>query len=169
MERLPFARPRVSPHAQPAPLEKPLTPAQALHVDEMPEEFAARLRVSVPGYRLLRVIGRGGQATVYQAVEISTGRPVAIKVLHDGPFATEAARTRLRKEIVTLKALDHPNIVRTLDEGHTKSGHDFLVMNFIEGEAFDAYAERLGSARDPAGRRNLLELFARICAVVGHA
>ena len=142
---------------------------QSKAAGELPEDFAARLRVSVPGYRLLRVLGRGGQATVYQAVDAATAQVVAIKVLHDGPFAAQAARARLRKEIFALKALDHPGIVRILGDGQTESGHDFLLMEFVDGCSLDEFWKSRAIAAGDAAPRELLSLFAAICSIVGYA
>ncbi len=46
------------------------------------------------GYRLVREISRGGQATVYEGWQISTGRRVAIKVIAGGPYASSRSRRR---------------------------------------------------------------------------
>src|SRR5262245_21215853 len=50
--------------------------------------------ITIPGYELVREIHRGGQGVVYQAVQRSTRRDVAIKVMRQGPFATLADRAR---------------------------------------------------------------------------
>src|SRR5829696_1319056 len=62
---------------------------------------------AIPGYELRREINRGGQGVVYQAVQQSTGRRVAVKVLREGPFASSAERARFDREALILAALDH--------------------------------------------------------------
>jgi hypothetical protein len=139
--------------------------------EELPESLKAQLRVAVPGYKLLSILGRGGQATVYKAVDRATGATVAVKLLHGGPFADSPARRRLQREIVMLKALDHPNIVRYLSSGQTSDGHDYLVMNYVDGRSLDEFwrgphPSPAGPPADPAGT---VRLFARICRAVGAA
>src|SRR5678816_716151 len=56
-------------------------------------------RLDVPGYRLVREVSRGGQAVVFQAVQESTGRAVAVKLLREGPLASEAERVRFDREV----------------------------------------------------------------------
>src|SRR4051794_19530068 len=73
--------------------------------------------ISFTGYRLIRRLSQGGQGIVFLAVQESTGRKVAIKVLSSGPFATAADRTRFDREARVLAALDHPAIVPILDRG----------------------------------------------------
>src|SRR5262249_47081236 len=64
-----------------------------------------------PGYELLRELSRGGQGVVYQAIQRSTKRKVAIKVLLEGAYASVAARRRFEREIELVAALKHPGII----------------------------------------------------------
>jgi len=128
----------------------------------------AELRVQVPGYRLNGILGRGGQATVYKAIDLSNGQLVAIKILHGGPFADAHARGRFEREITAIKALNHPNIVTHRANGQTPAGHSYLIMNFIEGRRLDEYLWRESNVESPALRAQL-ELFIKICRAVGEA
>lgn len=74
-----------------------------------------------PGYTLLAGASRGGQGTVYEAIEKTTKRRVAIKVLHAGPLAAEANRARFEREIQILGSLQHPHIV-TIHGSGTANG-----------------------------------------------
>src|ERR1051325_7585704 len=65
----------------------------------------------VPGYRVLGEIDRGGQGVVYQAVQESTRRKVAIKVLKEGPLADPTELARFDREVDVLSRLNHPHIV----------------------------------------------------------
>lgn len=78
----------------------------------------AQSSIDVPGYDVTGEIHRGGQGVVYQAVQRSTKRNVAIKVMKQGPLATLADRARFEREIETLGRLDHPNIVAVHDAGN---------------------------------------------------
>lgn len=54
---------------------------------------------SFPGYESVNEIRRGGQGVVYRAIQKSTKRNVALKVLLEGPYASESARKRFQREI----------------------------------------------------------------------
>jgi WD40 repeat protein/serine/threonine protein kinase len=60
-------------------------------------------------------VGSGGYASVYPGVQVSTGRKVALKVLHGG--LGEEARARFQQEAVYLARFQHPNIVGVLGQG----------------------------------------------------
>src|SRR5438105_3768874 len=91
----------------------------------LPVRLLALLKLSIPGYRLLEEISRGGQAVVYRAIQERTGRVVAVKLLHDGPLANQAARERLRRELRMLASVDHPGVVNVIDSGETADGHEY--------------------------------------------
>jgi len=82
-------------------------------------------------YRIVREIGRGGQATVYEAEDAKLGRRVALKVLDRSARSDEAA-DRLLREARAVAKLDHPNIVRIYDVTEEK-GRILLAMELVEG------------------------------------
>ncbi len=114
----------------------------------------------LPGYRIVSEIHRGGQGVVYQAVQSSTGRKVAIKVMHGGPFAGPREKARFDREVHILAQLKHPNIVTVHDSG-TAGDAVFFVMDFIEGLPLDQFARK-----QSVSLRQRLTLFAKICAAV---
>jgi len=120
---------------------------------------AARPTRTLPGYTLLHELRRGGQGVVYVALQESTGRRVAIKVLHGslGGASDSTGLARFEREVDILSRLKHPNIVTVHDCGRV-DGDVYLVMDFVDGAALDAHVER---RRPPF--RETLELFARIC------
>lgn len=122
----------------------------------LPTDFA-------PGYELGDPIHRGGQGVVYRAVQKSTGRGVAIKIMLAGPLAGEHERLRFEREVRVLAQLEHPNIVGIVDSG-IASGHAYFVMDFIDGQPLDAYLD-MGARR----HSELVRLFIRICAAVNAA
>ena len=85
-------------------------------------------------YRLELLLGRGGMAAVYRAVDIRLDRHVAIKMLGDAPGADER---RFQAEVRTLARFSHPNLVRILDAGDV-DGRLYLVMDLIEGTTLAA-------------------------------
>lgn len=80
-------------------------------MSDRPGALADQLRLK--GFVIERELGQGGMGVVYQATQISLGRAVAIEILHDGTEASTLAR--FRREALTLRTADHPNIVRILD------------------------------------------------------
>ncbi|MCC7536617.1 MAG: protein kinase [Deltaproteobacteria bacterium] len=87
-------------------------------------------------YRVESRIGSGGLGVVYEGVDVSLGRPVAIKILHRDVSAITELRQRFEREARALAALTHPHIVSISDFGV----HDevpFLVMERLTGTTLD--------------------------------
>ncbi|WZH37081.1 MAG: serine/threonine-protein kinase [Microbacterium enclense] len=82
-------------------------------------------------YRLGRVLGQGGYARVYEAVDTSLGRTVALKVI-DGDGADPADAARVRSEIRLLASLSHPSLV-TLYDARLAANPAYLSMELIAG------------------------------------
>lgn len=115
------------------------------------------------GYEVLREVHRGGQGVVYEAVQKSTLRRVAIKVLRGGPLSTDRDIARFDREVRILAGLCHPNIVTILDRG-VAGGFDYFVMDFVDGLPFDRFvAQRQYSPRDT------VKLMVAICDAVAAA
>jgi WD40 repeat protein/tRNA A-37 threonylcarbamoyl transferase component Bud32 len=119
--------------------------------------------LAVPGYRLESEIHRGGQGVIYLAIQESTKRRVAIKVLREGPFAGLGDRNRFLREVEILGELRHPQIVAIHDSG-VAAGCHYFVMDYIPGQPLTAWL-----AAGPHPLRATLELFVRICEAVNAA
>ncbi len=91
-------------------------------------------------YVLLRELGRGGMATVFEARDERLGRKVAVKVLHS---ATPGALERLRREAGLLAAVKHPNLVEIHDFHEHGPRAPFVVMELVEGQTLRAFAAAL--------------------------
>jgi len=96
------------------------------------DEDLAFLRGALSGYEILGRIRYGGQGVVYRAVQTATKRPVAIKVLIDGPLATTHQLARFEREAELTSRLQHPGIV-TLYEFGSVRGRPFLALQHIDG------------------------------------
>lgn len=92
-------------------------------------------------YRVVERIGAGGMGIVYRAHDEQLDRDVAIKVLPPRREGDDAARTRFRKEALSLARLNHPNIA-TVHEFGSQGGVDFLVTEYIPGLTLDAKLAR---------------------------
>jgi serine/threonine-protein kinase len=86
----------------------------------------------VPGYEMVRVLGRGGMGCVMLGRDQKTGRAVAIKTLLPEFAVSDKAMRRFMREIDVAAALKHPNIVEFLDRG-TTNGVVYLVSEFVDG------------------------------------
>jgi len=112
-------------------------------------------------YRVVRLLARGGMGRVYEAVHVSTGAVVAIK-LPDASAARDAtAMRRFRAEGRLLDSVRHPNIVRVFEVGF-EDDCPFIVMELLRGETLRAKVERQGSL----SRDEVVELFIPICDAV---
>jgi serine/threonine protein kinase len=86
---------------------------------------------SIPGYRILRIIGHGGMSTVYLAEQQSLGRKVALKVMLADVLADEVSRARFENEARIIARLEHPNIVGIFEVGRTADGLPFYSMPYL--------------------------------------
>ncbi len=120
---------------------------------------------AIPGYRLLGELHRGGQGVVYLAVQESTDRRVAVKLLRQGPLlgAAPVGLARFEREIDALSRLKHPNIVTIFDCGR-RGDYVFIVMDYVDGLPLDMIARV-----DNLPLHELLEVFARVCDGVNAA
>ncbi len=118
---------------------------------------------AIPGFRILKELHRGGQGIVYQAVQESTKRKVALKVMLEGPFAGPASKRRFQREIELVGSLRHPGIVPIYDSGEA-SGRFYYAMEYIRGEPLVAYVQAQKLSVDDTFR-----LFAKVCDAVEYA
>jgi serine/threonine-protein kinase len=86
----------------------------------------------IPGYLLVRELGRGGMGVVYVALRRSDGTVVALKTILPAMVPTEADIARFRREASILYELDHPNIVAFRDMGEA-DGLLYFAMDYVRG------------------------------------
>jgi eukaryotic-like serine/threonine-protein kinase len=84
-------------------------------------------------YRLERVLGTGGMASVWLAGDQTLDRPVAVKLLSDTLAHDESYLSRFRREARLAAGLSHPNLVEVYDFA-SEDERPYLVMEYIEGE-----------------------------------
>ncbi len=140
----------------PSPDATPAQPWQAPTVEQ--------LAVWLPQYAIVRMIGRGGMGAVYQGLQATLNRVVAIKLL-PVEFSTNAEfMTRFQREAQTLASLSHQGIVTIYDFGQTTPGHLYFVMEYIDGTDL---AQLLKEQR--LGPDQALELTMQICEALQYA
>ena len=94
-------------------------------------------------YEIVSLLGQGGMALVYLALDSKFGLNVAIKVLNKDYIQNDNIRNRFIEEAKRMFRMSHPNIVKVtdlIDDGYNTS----FVMEFIEGETLKQYIERKG-------------------------
>ena len=99
-----------------------------------PEELSILLSSympDIPGYRVIRRIGRGGMSYVYLGVQVSLDRQVAIKVMTPEALTDEKSKQRFEQEAHTIAKLEHPCIVGVHEVGRTPQGLLYYVLPYL--------------------------------------
>lgn len=99
---------------------------------------STRIDQMIPGYQILRKLGQGAMGTVYEGIQTSLDRKVAIKLLSPQLTKEKEYIERIGQEAKTLARLNHPNIVAAYDFG-TNQGIYYLVMEFVDGRSLDEF------------------------------
>jgi len=120
-----------------APEPKPAEPAPRVEA-----RVDARLP-QVKGYRVEKLLGRGGMGEVYLAVQESLGRPVALKVLAARLAADAEFVRKFQSEARAAAALNHPNVV-TVHDVWEEGGRHFLAMEFMDKGNLEQRLQRDG-------------------------
>jgi eukaryotic-like serine/threonine-protein kinase len=107
-------------------------------------------------YRLDRLLGAGGMATVWLARDERLRRPVAVKILSDNLTADPTYLSRFRREARLAAGLSHPNLVKVYDFGG-EDERPYLAMEYVDGGTL---ADRIsqGTARELDSSRLAREL-----------
>jgi serine/threonine protein kinase len=111
-------------------------------------------------YEILRELGHGAMGVVYEALDPTIGRRIALKAIRFdgiGTTADEAAR-RFKNEARAAGGLNHPNLVTVYDAGED-AGNLYLAMEFIEGSNLD---ELLRTQRTLSPHKTI-EIVRQIC------
>ncbi|MFD0360624.1 protein kinase [Nocardia sp. GCM10030253] len=114
------------------------------------------------GYRIERVLGRGGMGTVYLAAHPRLPRQIALKLLSRELYADEEVRARFEREADVAARLDHPNVVSVFDRG-AEDHQLWISMQYVDGS--DAAAFR-GTPLDP---RRALHILGQTADALDHA
>ncbi len=97
-------------------------------------------------FRILRLLGRGGMGVVYEAIQESLGRHVALKVLPPHGRLDPTQLGRFRREARAAARLHHTNIVPVFAVGE-HDGVPYYAMQFIRGQGIDAILDELRRLR----------------------
>ncbi len=141
--------PEESPHHHAPPFDVPSV-----------EEMTSLL----PQYEFEKLAAYGGMGAVFKARQESLDRPVAIKILPPEFGAEKDFAERFKSEARAMAKLNHTHIVGVYDFGITKSGHLYLVMEWVEGHTLHELIQK-GSL--PVRRAANLEM--QLCEALAYA
>ena len=95
-------------------------------------------------YQLVRMIGRGGMGSVWEARHVSLGTPSAIKFIESEYADSQEARSRFDKEAKAAATIQSKHAIQIYDHGVTDDGKPYIVMELLQGEPLDKRIDRLG-------------------------
>lgn len=105
-------------------------PNHELSPEEL-NELLSGLMPDIPGYQVMRRIGRGGMCYVYLGLQRSLDRQVAIKVMAPDALNDEIGKQRFEREARTIAKLEHPSIVGIHEVGRTPEGLLYYVLPYL--------------------------------------
>jgi serine/threonine-protein kinase len=119
---------------------------------------------AIPGYQLVREVGRGGMGVVYEARRQADGARVAIKTIRPAGEDSEEEVARFLREANILCRLKHPNIIAFHEMGH--AGHLlYFVMDFAAGPDAGMVLESSG----PLSVRLAVRIICQVLKALAHA
>jgi tetratricopeptide (TPR) repeat protein/tRNA A-37 threonylcarbamoyl transferase component Bud32 len=127
----------------------------------------ATIPAEIHGYRILRLLGSGGMAAVYEAEQAYPQRRVAVKVMRNGLAETSAVH-RFHFETQVLARLQHPGIAQiyeagTFDDGHGRPTPFFAMEHVADATTLTGYIREKNLSL-----RERLQLFLEVCDAVQH-
>ena len=111
--------------------------------DAKPSQTLAIGEVVADKYRIERLLGSGGMAEVYAAINIRTDRRVALKWILPALAASPEVLARFRREALAAGRINHPNVVTIFDVVEHQSSA-CLVMEMLSGETLADRMKRTG-------------------------
>ena len=121
-------------------------------------------------YQLEQLIGRGGMAEVYTALDTRLGRIVAIKIMRSDLTNDEIFLSRFRREAHAVAQLNNPNIVSIYDSGEeilvdSQGNHErvpYLVMEYVKGQTLRAILKENGALSQRDAEQVMLGVLAAL-------
>ena len=126
--------------------------------------MAATDSFNLPGYDIVKPLGQGGMATVYEGWQQSLNRPVAIKVLDAKLVSDPVVQSQFRQESQLVARLNHPNIIQVIDQGVADNGQPWFVMQYVKSISLSAILRR-----DDVKLVRKLDIITQICQALSYA
>ena len=95
-------------------------------------------------YRITAKIGEGGMGAVFEAVDETIGKRVAIKVLHKEHAKNQQIASRFVNEARAINVVDHQGLVQVSAFGQLPDGTAYIVMELLKGETLNARMKAAG-------------------------
>lgn len=131
---------------------------ERVSVDSIPE--------SIGKFEIQDVLGEGGMGIVYEAIQESPKRKVALKVIRERSVHAKIKK-RFQSEADILAKLNHPGIATIYESGFAQSDHGdipYVAIEFVDGELINRFAENQSLGIDER-----VKLLVKVCRAVGHA
>jgi eukaryotic-like serine/threonine-protein kinase len=90
-------------------------------------------RVVAGNFRIDGLLGSGAMGNVYRAEQLSLGKAVAVKVLHQHLMGDDKLVARFKREAKSASMLNHPNSIQIIDSGQDRDGTLYIAMELLAG------------------------------------
>jgi len=150
------------------PADFKVCPRDAAPLVDAPDDGTDPLLGTTLGdaYQVVRMVGEGGMGRVYEARHTRLGnKRFAVKMLHAEYARQPDVVARFQREAEAASGIAHPNVVDVYDVHHTEDGRPYMVGEFLEGEEFGEFLDRIGKI--PAGLA--VHIARQICEALGAA
>lgn len=119
---------------------------------------------TIPGYHIKTLLGEGGMAKVYLALQKSLDRPVAIKILDAQLNKDPALQRQFEQESILVARLNHPNIIQIIDKGMSEQQLPYFVMAYVKSISLETILPR----KDISLTRKL-DILIQLCSALAYA
>ena len=109
-------------------------------------------------YRIEEFLGEGAIAKIYRALDNTTGKKVAVKIIEHDPRNKLTHLDNVLREANALCQLDHPNILKCLDVGEHIQGKYYIVFELLRGESLEARLEKKTGFKWEEIRAGMIEI-----------
>jgi serine/threonine protein phosphatase PrpC len=115
-------------------------------------------------FEITEVISRSGMSSVFKALDLKTGLPVALKVPLLRLESDPAFFSRFEREEEIGRALDHPGILKIVPIDAKERSRPYLVMEYLEGQTLDEVMQRV----KPMPEADALRIVSRLCDAIDY-
>ncbi|PTL80060.1 serine/threonine protein kinase [Vitiosangium sp. GDMCC 1.1324] len=141
------------------------SPGRTVHVMDDSSAQDPLTGLKIGEYELRQRIGVGGMGLVYDGIQPLIGKRVAVKVLRPELAAAEEQVARLLAEARAVNAIRHRGIVDIFGFGQVPDGRQYIIMEYLEGVALDAYLAEKGKMPVP----EVLDILDEVLSALGAA
>ncbi|NOZ85123.1 MAG: protein kinase [Deltaproteobacteria bacterium] len=116
-------------------------------------------------FLVLELIGQGGMGKVYRAEQISLGKKVCLKILHQNMVGDPDLAKRFHREARAASRLNHPNSINIIDFGTAEDGCLFMAMEYVEGIELGELIEN----EFPLPAKRIVNILSQVCSALAEA